>query len=115
MPSLKLRSALGAIGQWAMPSAPPTPDQVLLEQFIGDKIEAAFADLMNRHAPMVLGVCRRNLSNAHDAEDACQAVFLLLARKAGSIRKTASLASWLHGVARHVSCKLRVRLAKHAA
>jgi hypothetical protein len=61
-------------------------DGQLLESFITDKDEAAFATLLRRHGSMILGVCRRIIGNLHDAEDACQAVFLILARKASSVR-----------------------------
>ena len=62
--------------------------------------EAAFAVLVERHGPMVLRVCRDLIGHAHDAEDACQAVFLILARRAGSVRRRESVASWLLAVAR---------------
>src|SRR6516164_5409882 len=81
-------------------------DRVLLERFVGANDEAAFTVLIERHGPMVIGVCRRALPNFHDAEDACQATFLVLARKASSIRKKTSLSSWLHGVACRVAVKL---------
>src|SRR3954447_25173685 len=82
-------------------------DRELLERFVGTREEAAFTVLIERHGPMVLGVCRRALPNFHDAEDACQATFLVLARKAGSVRKKTALSSWLHGVAYRVASKLK--------
>jgi polysaccharide export outer membrane protein len=75
------------------------PDDELLKQFVRDSNQAAFTALIERHGPMVLGVCRRALPNSQDAEDVCQATFLVLVRRAESIRKGTSLSSWLHGVA----------------
>jgi len=83
------------------------PDQELLERFVADHDEVAFTAILERHGGLVLGVCRRILRNEHDAEDACQATFLVLTRKAGTIRKGNSLASWLYGVAGRIARKLR--------
>src|SRR5438270_1003538 len=80
-----------------------TSDRGLLERFIAQREEAAFVALRKRHGPMVLQVCRRIQGNEHDAEDVFQATFLLLARKARSIRKRGSVASWLHGVAHRLA------------
>src|SRR5262249_60313582 len=74
-------------------------DCELLDGFSARHDEAAFEALFRRHAPMVLAVGRRVLGNAHDAEDVCQAAFLLLARKAACHRWQASAAGWLHKTA----------------
>jgi RNA polymerase sigma factor (sigma-70 family) len=82
-------------------------DVALLKRFVQQRDEQAFAALLARHGPMVLGVCRRVLGNQHDAEDAAQATFLVLARRASTIRPPDRLASWLYGVARHLALKSR--------
>jgi RNA polymerase sigma factor (sigma-70 family) len=87
-------------------------DAILLEQFVSQRDELAFAALLERHGPMVLGVCRRILQEEHRAEDAFQATFLVLVRKAGSIRKQQSLASWLHGVALRLVRKAKAEAAQ---
>jgi RNA polymerase sigma factor (sigma-70 family) len=87
-------------------------DGQLLARFAGRRregAEAAFAALVARHGPMVFGVCLQLLDDLHDAEDAFQATFLVLARKVGSIRKPERLAPWLHGVARRTALKARSR------
>src|SRR5436305_12185526 len=85
-------------------------DGQLIQQFLTAKQGAdqvAFSALVERHGPMVLSVCRQILGKSHDAEDAFQAVFLILARKAGSVHKVDSLASWLHGVALRVAVRAK--------
>jgi RNA polymerase sigma factor (sigma-70 family) len=75
------------------------PDGELVRRFAARQEETAFAALVRRHGPMVHGVCRRVLHNLHDAEDAFQATFLVLVRKAGVLRKPELLGNWLYGVA----------------
>jgi RNA polymerase sigma factor (sigma-70 family) len=95
------------------------PDGELLRRFLagrGDEDSAAaFAAVVERHGPMVLGVCRRALGNLHDAEDAAQATFLVLARRGGSIRRAESLASWLFGVALKIASKRRTQAVRRQA
>jgi RNA polymerase sigma factor (sigma-70 family) len=82
-------------------------DRQLLERFAARRDEEAFAQLVRRHGPLVLRVCRQMLRHQQDAEDAFQATFLVLARKAGSIRKAESLPSWLYGVASRLAGRMR--------
>src|SRR5262245_3134576 len=88
-------------------TADPVPDAELLTRFRQSRDEAAFAQLAERHGPMVLGVCRRMLHDPHAAEDAFQATFLALARGAGRLRTAGSVAAWLYGAAVRVSLKAR--------
>src|SRR5262249_3132527 len=82
-------------------------DGALLARFVAKRDEAAFTALVQRHGPMVWRVCRRVLPDASDAEDAFQATFLVLCRKAGSVRRQASVGSWLYGVAYRVALQAR--------
>ncbi|OAI48170.1 hypothetical protein AYO44_07875 [Planctomycetaceae bacterium SCGC AG-212-F19] len=87
-------------------------DGALLARFTADGDETAFAALVARHGPMVLGVCRRLLGDQHDAEDAFQATFLILARKAAALDGRQPLGSWLYTVARNLALKHRARGAR---
>lgn len=108
MPPLQPGSVLRHIRQvLEAPSESHRLDRELLHEFASRRDEAAFAALLRRHGRLVLGVCRRVLGNSHDAEDIFQATFLILARKASSIRKGDSVGSWLHGVAYRLAMKER--------
>jgi len=82
-------------------------DGELLDWFLATRSEAAFAAVVARHGAMVLRVCRGAARDEQDAQDAFQATFLVLARRAGSIRRRESLASWLYGVARKIAVRAR--------
>jgi RNA polymerase sigma factor (sigma-70 family) len=90
-------------------------DEQLLERFIelgDDRAQEAFATLVRRHGPMVFGVCNRVLHNTHEAEDAFQATFLVLARKATSVIPREKVANWLYGVAYRTANESRIRSAR---
>jgi RNA polymerase sigma factor (sigma-70 family) len=89
-------------------------DADLLRRFVATRDEAAFALIVRRHGPMVFGVCRRTLGHQQDAEDAFQAVFLVLARKAHGVRPN-GLSRWLYGVAVRVANKAHIRRARRTA
>src|SRR4051794_31048820 len=84
-----------------------TDAELLAAYLAGD--EEAFAEIVHRHAGMVFGVCTRVLRSRHDAEDALQATFLVLARKAADVRPAEQVARWLYGVARRTALKARKR------
>jgi RNA polymerase sigma factor (sigma-70 family) len=90
-------------------------DRQLLERFIADRDEASFAALVQRHGSMVLGVCRSVLHHQQDAEDVFQAAFLVLARKAHTIRQQQALGSWLHGVAYRLALKSKAQASRRRA
>src|SRR5262245_3493966 len=90
-------------------------DGQLLGWFVTRREEAAFEALVRRHGPMVLGVCRRVLRDPHDAEDAFQATFLVLVRKAASVQPRERVGNWLYGVAYRTALEARIILARRHA
>jgi DNA-directed RNA polymerase specialized sigma24 family protein len=84
-----------------------TKDAELVDRFVTTRDDDAFEALVRRHGPMVLGVCRRVLQNDTDAEDAFQATFLVLVRKAASILPRSQVGNWLYGVAHSTALKAR--------
>src|SRR6516162_5581459 len=99
MPAASLLAALQNRTAPALRAPDAVSDRTLLERFRARSDEAAFAALVRRHGPMVLGVARRALGPGPDAEDVCQGAFMLLARRSAGPRQPEALAAWLHGVA----------------
>src|ERR1700686_4708530 len=102
MPSLRMFDAFPVRNSLADDG---TTDGELLQRFQVLHDGGAFAELVRRHGPMVYGTCRRILANGADADDAFQATFFILARKAGQIRAANAVGAWLHGVAVKVARK----------
>jgi RNA polymerase sigma factor (sigma-70 family) len=94
------------------PAANLSDDQ-LLQRFILSRDESAFARLVQRHGPLVLGTCRRLLRDSHDAEDAFQATFLVLACRAAAIRRSEALSGFLYSTAYRIACRLRGQKTRH--
>src|SRR2546421_4507997 len=103
MPTQPLNAVLHYLHRSLESGAAGRTDGELLARFTVDNDPAAFAELVRRYAATVLNVCRRQLGEGADADDAFQATFFLLARKAHGIRKRDSVGSWLHGVAHRLS------------
>jgi RNA polymerase sigma factor (sigma-70 family) len=93
----------------------PATDRELIARFHQERDESAFAALVDKHGPMVLGVCRRKLRDPHAADDAFQATFLILAKKAGRVNWQESLGGWLYQVAVHVCRKAITRSGRREA
>jgi RNA polymerase sigma factor (sigma-70 family) len=107
------QKVLRQLCQWAdWQATQELPDQELLQRFVSRQEEAAFATLMERHGPMVLRLCRRLMLDPHTTDDVCQATFLVLLRRAGSIGRRELLAKWLYGVAYRIARRMRVDTAK---
>ncbi len=90
-------------------------DRQLLTDFAAGNDEEAFAELVRRHGPMVLGVCRQMLRHEQDAEDTFQATFLVLARKAGAVRTPEALSGWLYSVATRLAARNRAQAGRRRA
>src|SRR5947208_8379168 len=103
---------IGAVLRYIRKLATARPDHELLDRFVRHRDEAAFAALLQRHGPMVLGVCRSVLHDLHDAEDAFQAAFLLLSQKAGSIHRREAVSGWLYRVAYHLAVRAKANAAR---
>jgi RNA polymerase sigma factor (sigma-70 family) len=112
MSSRPLASVLPHLRRLVAAGADEPGDPQLLERFLRRKDEDAFAALVRRHGPMVLAVCRRLLPEPHDAEDAFQATFLVLVRKASDVGRPERLGNWLYGVAYRIALKARGRHAR---
>lgn len=114
MRTSRINNVIDLLRRAVRPDGAVLDDVQLLDCFLQSHDEDAFASLVGRHGPMVWGVCRR-LLHPHDAEDAFQATFLVLARKAGSIRSKATMGNWLYGVAHQTALQARRTIARRKA
>jgi RNA polymerase sigma factor (sigma-70 family) len=112
MPTEPLSGVLGFLHNLAAPAEAGRSDAELLRRFVQQREEAAFTALVQRHGPLVLGVCARVLNKQEDVEDAFQATFLVLARKVDSLVRPERLANFLYGVALRTARKARARAAR---
>src|SRR5436305_5486336 len=108
----RLATVIEHLRRRSLPDEASVSDGQLLDQFIEHQDEGAFAALVERHGPMVWGVCCRIVAHHQDAEDAFQATFLVLARKATSIRPREMVANWLYGVAHRTALKAKTMAGK---
>jgi RNA polymerase sigma factor (sigma-70 family) len=108
----RLTRVIQNLRRTALPNEASVSDGQLLDLFIEHQDESAFSALVQRHGPMVWGVCRRIVAHHQDAEDAFQVTFLVLARKATSIRPRAMVANWLFGVAQRTALKAKTMAGK---
>src|SRR4051812_46318314 len=112
MPGSPLNVVVQHLCAAAEPDGGGSTDGELLTRFLSNRDDDALAALVARHAPMVWGVCRRLLRSPHDAEDAFQATFLVLVRKAAAVVPRELVGNWLYGVAQQTALRLRASVAK---
>src|SRR5882724_5696727 len=112
MPSSPLSGVIQQLHAGAQRDGTGTSDGELLTRFLSHRDDDALTALVQRHAPMVWGVCRRQLRSHQDAEDAFQATFLVLVRKAATVMPREMVANWLYGVAHQTALKARATAAR---
>jgi RNA polymerase sigma factor (sigma-70 family) len=112
---MPLRNVMSYLRRVAGPSSGDPADAELLERFVTARDESAFDALVRRHGPLVYGACRRLLDDSNDADDVFQATFVVLARRAGAIRKRASVGAWLYGVAYRIARRVKAKAERRRA